>query len=277
MPIERYHGSISTVPLKEVHPMKHTILAPDYEAIFIDDRTLPPSTPFLLRGLGAAIQDSHPDWRPKLSELVSLIRGTKQQMDLVNAGGAYGAAKQIKNMYPGPSLLLFGAAVNAIGKLQDVELNKSINNAQKKLERANMLDDVDIKTTLISAKERASFEKVSEMLRHEFTEGLKRTKKYNDAKIDEAVKKIVKITHSVRHGAVIDRYGWAKAKNDQDRVYICDSSSITESNEFTDIFSQITPNDMLFGKSFFQELIPYAQDGCAQAILLRLEILRDRR
>lgn len=261
--------------------MKHTILAPEYEAIFIDDRTLPPSTPFLLRGLGAAIQDSHPDWRPKLSELVSLIRGTGQQMALVNAlvnaGGAYGAAKQIKDMYPGPSLLLFGAAINAIGKLPNVELQKSIKNARKKLERANMLDDVDIETTLKSAKERASFERVSEMLRHEFTEGLKRTKKYNDAKIAEVVKKIVDITHSVRHRAVIDRYGWAKAKNVQDRIYICDSSSITESNEFTGIFSRFPQNDMLFGKSFFQELIPYAQDGCAQAILQRLEPLRDKR
>ena len=91
------------------------------------------------------------------------------------------------------------------------------------------------------------------------------------------MKKIVNITHSVRHRAVIDRYGWAKAKNVQDRVYTCDSSSITESNEFTDIFSQISQNDMLFGKSFFQELIQYAQDGCAQAVLQRLKTLRDRR
>ena len=255
--------------------MKHTILAPDYEAVFIDDRTLPPSTPFLLRGLATAIQDSHPDWRPRLSELVSLIRGTKQQMALVNAGGAYGAAKQIKDMYPGPSLLLFGAAVNTIGKLPNVELQKITKNAQKKLERANLLEDEDIRKTLEAAKERASFDRVSEMLKHEFTEGLKRIKKYSDVKIAEVVKKIVDITHDVRHRAVIDRYGWAKAKNVQDRVYICDSSSITESDEFTDIFSQIPQNDMLFGKSFFQELIPYAQDGCAQAILQRLEFLRD--
>ena len=118
------------------------------------------------------------------------------------------------------------------------------------------------------------------MLRHEFTEGLRRTKKYDETKINEVVKKIVNVTHSVRHRAVIDRYGWAKAKivqYNQDRVYICDSTSITESDEFTDIFSQISQNDMRFGKSFFQELIPYAQDGCAQAVLQRLETLRDRR
>jgi len=257
--------------------MKHTILSPEYEAIFIDDRTLPPSTVPLLRGLAAAIQDSHSDWRPKLSELVNLIRGTKQEVALVNAGGAYGAAKQIKDMYPGPSLLLFGAAINAIGKLSNVELQKAIKNAEEKLKQASMPDDVDIKATLESAKERASFERVSEMLRHEFAEGLRRTKKYDETKINEVVKKIVNVTHSVRHEAVIDRFGWDKAKViqiGQDTVYFCDL--IPESDEFTDIFSQHSQNYAWHGKSFFQDLIPYAQDGCAQAILQRLETLRDR-
>ena len=77
--------------------MNMDILNPDYDREFYDKNYQAP-IPMLLKGLAAAIQDSHPSWRPKLSELVAL---SEESNGLVLAGSAYGAAKVIKNDFPG--------------------------------------------------------------------------------------------------------------------------------------------------------------------------------
>jgi hypothetical protein len=262
--------------------MKHTILDPKYEAEFIDDSTYAPDNVFRLRGMAAAIQDSSPDWRPRLSELVALLsRADRAKVqDLVDAGASYGFAKQNKDIYPGPALLFFGAAINAIGENPDVELTHAIDRVKPKLEAAKLLGDPDIKKVLAAAQERAQFDKVSEMLRQEFSEGLRRTGKYTEEKITEVVKKIVNTTHQSRHKGLIDRFGWAEAQLQRDALNnvtcIADDNDILDSGKFTSLFLQM-PGDgetIIFGKSFLQRLIPYAQDGCAQAILKRLEPLR---
>jgi hypothetical protein len=82
--------------------MRHTILEPEYEAKFVDTTKYPASTPFLLRGLAAAIQDSGSSWRPLVSDLAHILipLPSDHKDDLVASGAAYGAAKSISNIYP---------------------------------------------------------------------------------------------------------------------------------------------------------------------------------
>ena len=150
------------------------------------------------------------------------------------------------------------------------------------MREANYLEDSDIKATIEAAKQRAQFDKVGEMLRKEFTEGLLRTNKYSEEKIADVVPKIVDTTNDTRHRGLIDHTGWdivRPKRNPSGSVeYTIDAGSIPDSEEFTNIFLQLPSGGeaMVFGKSFLHELIPYAQVGCAQAILRRLEPLRQR-
>lgn len=249
--------------------MNKNILEPDYENKF-QDVYYPPPISTLLRGLASAIQDSHPTWRPKLSELVTLLPKSKESNRFVLAGSAYGAAKAIKDDFPGPAVLLFGAAVNAIGSAPQVELNKKIDSAEKKLKENNLYDDQNIKIVLDAAKQCARFDKVIEMLKQEFTNGLKMTGKYTDEKISEVVPKIVDITHDVRHKGLIDRFGWAVASSNGE-IYSADPREIRNFSSSTDVAFLHEKGPIIFSKSFLYDLLPYAQEGCAHAILSRME------
>jgi hypothetical protein len=57
--------------------MEESILEPDYDGVF-DDVRFPLEANMLLRGLAAVIQDSHPTWRPRVSELVKLLPQSEQ-------------------------------------------------------------------------------------------------------------------------------------------------------------------------------------------------------
>ena len=69
-----------------------------------------------------------------------------------------------------------------------------------------------------------------------------------------------------------DSEGWSTAQH-LSGVYRADTGVIKDSEEFTNIFSEVPDGGLLFGKSFLQYRIPYAQDGCAQALLKRLQTL----
>jgi hypothetical protein len=238
--------------------MSQILLSKDYRAIFVDDPKYSGRVSTHLAGLASAIEDSHQNWKPTVSELVALLPKSDESNALVAAGMAYGAAKQMMADYPGPAILLFGAALNAIGTAPYTELQWVIEQAEAIL-KANGLDSrEEIRKTVQAAKERASFDKVSQMLRDEFTLGLKDSGKYTETKIEEVVPKIVKVTHDVRHRGLIERLRW---KN----LVVEEGGSSTNIGYFHEIDEVIFTDDLL------QELLEYAQVGCAFSILRRFE------
>jgi hypothetical protein len=255
--------------------MKHTILDPDYETVFVDHTEYPPSTAFQLRGLAAAIQDSHDSWRPKLSELTGLLEKMQDWRRLVAAGASYGAGKQIMQVYEGPAILLFGAALNAVGKMPDVELSAALASATETLGEAGVLDRPDVAATIEAARQRAQFDKVSAMLRAEFETGLLRSGRYSREQIDRLVPQIVKATHDTRHRAIIGRWAWA-ATSFENGAYVADPSTLSQAGEHRAFFYRKPAGDtMMFGASLLAPLVTAAQVGCAFALLQRVETARE--
>lgn len=252
--------------------MNKSILEPAYENIF-QDISYPSPIPMLVRGLAAAIQDSHPSWRPKLSELVALLPKSEESNGLVLAGSAYGAAKVIKNDFPGPAILLFGAALNAIGSAPQIELSKSIDSAEEKLKENNLYDDRNIKIVLDAAKQCVKFDKVSEMLKQEFSNGLKKSRKYTDEQIAKVVPQIVNITHKVRHSGLIEKFLWSASSENETNCQ--DSKEISIFTSSTDVGFLQKERTITIGDDFLRDILPYAQDGCAHAILIRMEMRRN--
>jgi len=249
--------------------MNMEILNPDYDREFYDKNYQAP-IPMLLKGLAAAIQDSHPSWRPKLSELVAL---SEESNGLVLAGSAYGAAKVIKNDFPGPAILLFGAALNAIGSAPQIELSKSIDSAEEKLKENNLYDDRNIKIVLDAAKQCAKFDKVSEMLKQEFLNGLKKTKKYTNEQIAKVVPQIVDITHKVRHSGLIEKFFWRVSSENETNCQGSKEISISTSSTNAGFLHKEGP--ITIDDDFLRNILPYAQEGCAHAILIRMEMRRN--
>jgi len=253
--------------------MKYEILSPSYERDFVDTHDYAPTTVFYLRGLAAAIQDSHISWRPKLSELIKLLREKNEAQRIAASGASYGAAKQIKDYYPGPAILLFCAAVDAIIDAPQTELKGQIEKAEQRIRNARIDGNEDIKISLKAAYERASFDNVTQKIRGALIEGLMSSGKYEEETIKEKVQGIVNTSHDVRHRALVDRCGWHVAWC-VDGVYFCDATKIKDHKEYTDLFSRKPAGDnLMFGKSFLNGLMPYAQDGCAFTILGKLEEL----
>jgi hypothetical protein len=254
--------------------VKHTILDDEYDAAFIDTRKYPPSTPFLLRGLAAAIQDSVQDWRPRLSELVSLLKRLDDHVPIVSAGGAYGAGKQIMDAYPGPATLLFGAAINVIGRARDTELKESIRQAKERLAAAGIRSEPCIQAVVCAATERASFDKVSEMLRDEFGEGMRASGTYSEEQIAMLVPEIVDATHHTRHRAIVGRWTWAVGQADPDVRVI--QSALATGNSFDTLFLEKPDGEQhfMYGSESLSPIVSAAKVGCAHAITKRLLPLR---
>jgi hypothetical protein len=247
--------------------MKHTILTPEYEAVFVDTTKYPPSTPFLLRGLAAALQDANADWRPAVSELVAALRPHPDPMPLVSAGSAYGAGKQIESMYPGPAILLFGAAINALGKAPNVPLRNDIQEAKEILRSAGILDVDPIKAVINAASERASFDKVTEMLRREFEEGMRASGQYPESRIASMVPQIVNATHDTRHRAILGRWVWSESQLVEAQHTFSDDHGDTIDTMFRE---ETEGEQLLYGIERLSPLVAAARIACAHAIAKRL-------
>lgn len=135
--------------------MRHTILRPEYEARFVDTMAFPPSTPFQLRGLAAALQDAACSWAPTVSQLAEVLRPADNKDELMACGSAYGAAKQIGDIYPGPGILLYGAIVNRLFQEDDAELCRSMERARSLIVKADLESDADIMKVFAAADQRA--------------------------------------------------------------------------------------------------------------------------
>jgi len=138
------------------------LLAPQYRATFVDDNKYKGRAATYLAGLACAIQDSHQEWRPKVSELVAMLPRSEESNGIVAAGMAYGAARSMMVDYPGPSILLFGAALNVLGSAPNIGLQATIVRAEEVLRGGSLHKDPAIRGVLRAARERASFDMVSQ-------------------------------------------------------------------------------------------------------------------
>ena len=102
------------------------LLESNYASIFVDNVIYSDRLVSHLVGLASAIQNSHKTWRPTISELISLIPKTEDGNAIVAAGMAYSAAKTIQDNFPGPAILLYGAALNTIGAAPNIKLQADI-------------------------------------------------------------------------------------------------------------------------------------------------------
>lgn len=254
--------------------MQHSILNPEYEARFVDTSVFPPSTPFLLRGLAAALQDSGSMWFPTVSELASILQDAPSRDDLVACGASYGVAKSAQGAYPGPALLLYGAIVNRLFQAENSELNEVLARVEQKIENAGLATDKDIIDTLNAARDRARMGRVSRLMRNGFAEGLRMSTRYADDQVDDLAHRIVDTTHDVRHRALIDRVAWLDVDPGLSGNYYIDYRRIEEFGS-TDPFQEAPPRPATrAGLSFFQQLVPHAQIACAYLLARRLDDLR---
>jgi hypothetical protein len=164
----------------------------------------------------------------------------------------------IQDDFPGPAILLYGAALNAIGSALNTELDSAIDKASEIFDHAGLSDNEHIKALVGAAKERARFGRVSQMLRDEFSAGMEASGEFDQSEIPELARQIVDVTHDVRHKGLIERLRWRHKTEevggtDTDAGYLVEIDEI----EFTD--------DLL------RDLLLPAQLGCAYAIKKRLD------
>jgi hypothetical protein len=253
--------------------MRHTILSSDYEARFVDTEVYPPSTPFMLRGLAAALQDAAASWEPVVSELAAILRPATARDDLVACGASYGAAKSIQPIYPGPSLLLYGAIVNRLYQQEDIELNQAIDRAEAAFQSSGLADNCDVARVLDAARERSRMGRVSEAMRTGFTEGMQLSGRYTPERAADLARRIVTSTHDVRHRAIIDKMAWMDI-HPVGGNYFIDPQMVEQVGD-TDPFQEAPPSPGIrAGSSLFAELVPHAQVGCAFLIARQLLALR---
>jgi hypothetical protein len=254
--------------------MHHKILTPEYERRFVDTQVFPPSTPFLLRGLAAALERGHPDWRPTVSQLADVLRPLDCRADVVAVGGAYGAALMIERDHPGPALLLYGSIVNTLFHEPDTSLIDAIGRVKALLRPHGLDADNDMIETLRAARERADMGRISRMMKREFARGLRLTGRYDDVTASHLAARIVDSTHMVRHGALVDRPVW-KEIQPTDNGYFVDLRD-AESIGSTDPFQEHPkPPAVWGGKSLFQELLGVANISVTALIIERLSQYRD--
>lgn len=243
-----------------------SLLSDEYEATFLDTRMYPPTTPFLLRGLAAAIEATHPSWRPSLSELAEVLMTTDRRHRIVAAGSAYGAARSLPSSLPGPALLLYGAAVETLFQHADTSLDAVVDSASQTLEQANLIDDEDISTLIGAARERARMGRASETMRIHIARGLVMTGDYRESVAAPFAQRIVSSTHRVRHRALIDRYIYVDIEPVGGHYHV-DLYDEIETRGSTDPFVEESPQPtMRAGRSLFSELVPHAQRACAQLL-----------
>ena len=250
------------------------MISKGYKDRFIDDRSISPNAHWMLEGTAAVIEDETDDWRPTLTELLELIPRDDSGERLIRAGYAYGVGKQMRGAFPAPSILMFCSALNLIGQAPNVVLKSQVSAAQEKIQSVGLSDDEDIRAIVRAASERAAFDMVSEMLRNELRRGLARKGSYSGQELEDLVREIVNIGHQARHEALIDIVEWSTVR--VSNWMIMSVSEIPKGQGFWESLLQRAPEGHTFhGAGRLGSLASQAQQGCGQAIFMRLEELRD--
>jgi hypothetical protein len=240
------------------------IITDEYKAKFLDDEIYNGRPYQQLVGLAAVIEVTDKEWRPTITNLVNLITKNKSNNKLLLSGSAFGCAKAIQECFPGPAILLYGAALNSIGSTPNTDLKTSIRKSERIFKELSINEDENIIALVNTAKQRVQFDKVTQMLKDEFSSGMLASSIYTKEEADILSKEIVNITHDVRHRALIDRYHW-KSKDPETDGSDIDAGTDTDVGYITRI------SEIEFTDCGLSELITPAMIGCAFSIKSRLD------
>ena len=224
----------------------------------------------VLSGLGEAAADATGQPRISDKELLALLPESDETNKLALAGVAYGAAKKLASDYPGPAILLFGAALDAIGSAPRTELQQQIRQVRRLLKKESLADNPDVQTVLDAAQALSKFDKVTEKLKAEFSQGLRDSGKYKDDEIDELAAEIVEVTHAVRHKGLVQRFYYVPRQISPGSTEIrkWDQPEAKSSSDTTFMYEA---QEFEIIKDRLAELVIPAQIGCAHGIWRRLE------
>ena len=160
----------------------------------------------VLDGLGEASTDATGQSRPSDDQLITLLFESDETNRLALAGYAYGVAKKLSEEYPGPAILLLGAALDSMGSAPRTELREQVRKVRELLKEESLTDDLDVLAVLDAAQTLSNFEKVTQKMKAEFSQGLKASGKYPENEIEDLTEEIVEVTHAVRHKGLVQRF-----------------------------------------------------------------------
>jgi hypothetical protein len=155
-------------------------------------------------------------------------------------------------------------------------LREHATQGEKIMKEAGQDQNESMKAVIRAAHERANFDRVTQMLRNEFREGLQRTGRYSDEELNQIVQDIVRVGNEARHDALIERIEWStRPVSDITNIPIMNVSSIREGKNFWEsLLMRWKDGHIFFSILPLSTLAAQAEKGCAQALLARLESLR---
>ncbi|MCH7484284.1 MAG: hypothetical protein IIA90_03945, partial [Chloroflexi bacterium] len=186
----------------------------------------------------------------------------------------YGTGKQLRSPFPAVAILLFCSALNNVGDAPNTKLKELIARAEETITEAGLDDDESVKSVIQAAHERASFDRVTKMLRSEFYDGLKSTGHYTEENLNQIVRNIIQVGHAARHEALIDIIEHSTTPVSD--FMVINVSTIPEGQPFWDSLLMRRPDGhTFFGAGRLGTLAAQAEKGCAQALLARLQSMKE--
>ena len=226
----------------------------------------------VLDGLGHAWADAGGEPRLSDEQVIDLLPESEETNRLALAGYAYGAAEKLSGEYPGAAILLLGAALDSIGSAPRTKLDEQVKKIRRLLKEQSLLDDPDVLAVVDAAQTLSSFDRVTQKMKMEFSQGLQESGKYPENGIDDLVEEIVKVTHAVRHKGLLQRFYIAprQASPNSSFIQVIDQSEIQSSSDAGFIYE---PDNFEIVEDRLATLVIPARIACAYQISRRL---RDR-
>lgn len=229
------------------------------------------------RNLVKVLRKSRWKWPGGPMELERSLRGrcgTERVERLLDAAESYCAANAIEREYPGPAILLYGAAVEALkGDLPDTELKKAIASAKASIKKdaRHLWRCGDVQAVFDAAHDKASHAKTTRFMVEEFARGLELAGHEAGNARDEA-KKIVDTTHDVRHRAKVDQVDHQVLFAGGGAIHALPRDELVEGMKRGPVKVADGPVRAIFPFTFsvLPPLCDAARTGCANAIASRV-------
>lgn len=226
----------------------------------------------VLDGLGQAWTDASAGTRLTDDQLIDLLPESDETNRLALAGHAYGVATKLSDEYPGAAILLLGAALDSIGSAPRTELREQVQRVRRLLKEESLLDEPDVVAVVDAAQALSNFDRVTQKMKMEFSQGLKDSGRYPENEIEDLVEEIVDVTHAVRHKGLLQRFYIARrqAPPNSGVIQILDRP---ETQSSSDAGFMYEADNYEIVEDRLANLVSPAQIACAHQISRRL---RDR-
>jgi hypothetical protein len=223
----------------------------------------------VLDGLGEAWTDSTGQAEPSDDQLIALLPESDETNRLAMAGYAYRVARKLSDKYPGAAILLLGAALDSIGSAPRTELREQVRRVRGLLKEKSLTDDPDVVAVLDAAQTLSNFDKVTQKMKAEFSQGLRASGDYQEDEIDDLTEEIVDVTHAVRHKGLIQRFFISRRESPEasGTIVLIDQPETQSSSDASFMYEA---DEYEIVEDRFATLINPARIACAHQISLRL-------